>query len=99
MDVTIQNTKTSCLTAQIQRLKIELECKAPRQFHYGDALGFLRAVYNNEGLPLTVRLDAARTAIKYETPSLSAVAVNDKGPSIAEQLAEGRKRAEQQQME
>jgi hypothetical protein len=100
MDVITQNTEVGYLTAEIQRLRLELErLKAPRQFHYGDALGFLRAVYNNESLPLGVRLDAARTAIKYETPALSAVAVNCEEHSIADRLAEARKRYEQQQRE
>jgi hypothetical protein len=95
MNAVAPNRETGVLTAEVQRLKSELErLQAPRQFHYGDALGFLRAVYNNEALPLHVRLDAARTAIKYETPSLAAVAVQAaKEDTIAEQLAAGRKRA------
>ena len=98
MDVITQNTEVGYLTAEIRRLKLELErLKAPRRFHYGDALGFLRAVYNNESLPLTVRLDAARTAIKYETPS--AVDLNCEAYSIGDQLAKARKRYEEQQRE
>src|SRR6516164_9010986 len=97
MDVIIQNTEVGYLTAEIRRLKLELEhLKAPRQF---DALVFLRAVYNSEALPLAVRLDAARTAIKYETPSLSAVAVNGGDHSIGDKLADARKLYEQQQRE
>jgi len=97
MDVITQNTEVGYLTAEIQRLRLELErLKAPRQF---DALGSLRAVYNSEALPLAVRLDAARTAIKYETPSLSAVAVNGENLSIGDKLADARKRYEQQQRE
>jgi hypothetical protein len=101
MNLMAPNTETGVLIAEVQRLKFELEClKASHQFHYGDALGFLRAVYNNEALPLAVRLDAARTAIKYETPSLSAVAVNSiEEPSIAEKLENARKRYEEQQRE
>jgi len=61
---------------------------------YSDAHGFLRAVYNNEALPLQVRLDAARTAIKYERPTLAAVAVQHSDDDIADQLAAGRRRAD-----
>ena len=97
MDVITPNAEVGYLTAEIRRLKLELErLKAPRRF---DALGFLRAVYNSEALPLAVRLDAARTAIKYETPSLSAVAVNGENLSIGDKLADARKRYEQQQRE
>jgi hypothetical protein len=42
-------------------------------------LDFLRAVYLNEGLPLSVRMRAAMEAAPYIHPKLSAVAVVDGG--------------------
>lgn len=69
------------------RLKAELSVT-----RYADAHGFLRAVYNNEALPLQVRLDAARTAIKYEKPTLAAVAVQHSDDDLAEKLEAGRLR-------
>ena len=39
----------------------------------GDAHGFLTLVYRDPSLPLEVRLDAAKTAISYETPRLASI--------------------------
>lgn len=41
-----------------------------------DALGLLQLVYRNGELPLTTRIDAAKTAIRYERAALSSVDVN-----------------------
>jgi hypothetical protein len=41
----------------------------------GDSYAFLATVYKNQALPLGVRLDAAKTAIAYERPRLSQVAM------------------------
>lgn len=41
----------------------------------GDAHQFLRMVYSDPSIPLDVRLDAAKSAIRFETPALSASAV------------------------
>lgn len=39
----------------------------------GDAHSLLVAVYKDETLPIDLRLDAAKAAIRYETPALAAV--------------------------
>ena len=45
----------------------------------GDALDFLRVVYRDPRIPLDVRIDAAKTAVRFERPSLQAVEVGGKG--------------------
>ena len=44
----------------------------------GDSYAFLATLYKNKDLPLAVRLDAAKTAIAYERPRLSNVAMTTK---------------------
>ena len=39
----------------------------------GDALTLLQAVYKNTGLAMSLRLEAAKQAIRFETPALSSV--------------------------
>jgi hypothetical protein len=41
----------------------------------GDSYAFLATLYKNKDLPLHMRLDAAKTAIAYERPRLSDVAM------------------------
>jgi hypothetical protein len=43
--------------------------------HEPSSLDFLRAIYLNEELPLSVRMRAASVALPFEMPKLSAVAV------------------------
>ena len=72
----------------------KLEVEVTRRRGETDAHGFLRAVYNNEALPLHIRLDAAKTAIKYEKPALQAVATQySDGREFAEKLEAARLRA------
>lgn len=69
-------TEFEHMKSTIERLELEIErLRAVGAVAQCDAHGFLRAVYNNEALPLHVRMDAARTAIKYETPTLAALGV------------------------
>ena len=52
----------------------------------GDALGLLQLVYKNTTLPIELRLDAARAAVPYERPRLSAVTANIETGLTLEQL-------------
>ena len=70
--------------------------KAPIHFdgNASDAHSLLRAIYQDTSLPLYARMDAARIAIKHETPTLSASrteigAIGD----FAERLRDARMRA------
>jgi hypothetical protein len=51
-----------------------------------EPLEFLEAVYNNEDLPLTVRIRAAIEAAPYKHPKLSAAQIVHLGGSFAERL-------------
>ena len=44
----------------------------------GNAHAFLMLLYKNPCLPVGVRLDAAKAAIRYETPALSAITYEEK---------------------
>lgn len=65
----------------------------------GDAHAFLILIYKNPGLPLDLRVDAAKAAIRFEKPALTAVdargtfeaihyAMSDEPPSEAEWTAQ-----------
>lgn len=51
-----------------------------------NSLDFLRAVYLNAELPLSVRMRAARDCLQYETPRLSVVASINDPNQFAERL-------------
>ena len=52
--------------------------------------------YNDTSLPLYARLDAARIAIRHETPTIAASKpLGGLGLDLARQLEEGRKRGEE----
>ena len=54
----------------------------------------LKNVYNDTSLPLYARLDAARIAIRHETPTIAASrSLGGPDTDLARQLEEGRKRA------
>ena len=44
----------------------------------GDAHQLLVTIYRDESLPLSMRLDAAKSAVKYERPALAATMVTQK---------------------
>ena len=61
-----------------------------------DAHTLLKRIYNDVSLPLYARLDAARIAIRHETPPIAASkSLGGPGTDLAKQLEEGRKRAEE----
>jgi hypothetical protein len=52
----------------------------------GDALAFLRAVYQSPAAPLSVRMKAAIEALPFEKPSLRATAAVIMGSDFASRL-------------
>ncbi len=59
-----------------------------------DAHTLLKKIYNDTSLPLYARLDAARIAIRHETPPIAASKSHGGfDTDLARQLEEGRKRA------
>jgi hypothetical protein len=56
----------------------------------------LKAIYNDTTLPLYARLDAARIAIRHETPTIAASKpLGGPHTDLAKQLEEGRKRGDE----
>jgi hypothetical protein len=49
-------------------------CEIDAGVRAGDALDFVKTCYNNEDLPLELRMKAAGIALPFERPKLSAVA-------------------------
>ena len=60
-----------------------------------DAHTLLKRIYNDVSLPLYARLDAARIAIRHETPPIAASKSLGGPTDLARQLEEGRKRGEE----
>jgi hypothetical protein len=61
-----------------------------------DAHTLLKNIYNDTPLPLYARLDAARIAIRHETPTIAASkSVGEFDTDLARKLEEGRKRADE----
>lgn len=58
-----------------------------------DALALLRRTYQDESLPLYIRLNAAQVAIKYETPAKATTSVVIGGGDYAARIERGRARA------
>jgi hypothetical protein len=52
----------------------------------GRALEFLQAIYQNQEIPLGVRMRAAIEALPFETPKLSATAIVPDDGDFAERL-------------
>ena len=77
------NRKTTARARAAARVKNLAAVLGPDAFE-GDALGLLQLVYKNTSWPL--RLDAARAAIPYERPRLSAVMANVDSGLTLEQL-------------
>lgn len=65
------NQKTEERKAAIRKVAKKIELMLPDAFT-GNAHELLVLVYKDPSLPLDVRLDAAKAAIRYETPALQA---------------------------
>lgn len=58
--------------AAIEKAAKKIERLIPNAFD-GNAHALLMAIYKDETQPMDMRLDAAKSAIRYESPALSAI--------------------------
>lgn len=59
----------------------------------GDAHALLMAIYKNPSCPLDLRMDAAKTAIRFEKPALASAAIDGNlSNNIAARIKAGRAR-------
>lgn len=96
-DLAAQVEKLQAEKADLQRELISAYHKiaALKELFEGDAIAYLRTVYNNPNYELRERLRAAEAALPYERPKLSAsmLVEGSKGASghqLAERLKEAR---------
>jgi hypothetical protein len=68
------NKRTAETKAAIKAVVAEFEAAVPSAFD-GDALAFMQILYRDPAQPIELRLDAAKSAAKFERPAPSAVAV------------------------
>jgi hypothetical protein len=64
----------------------------------GNSLDFLRAVYRNAALPLSIRMRAAQAALVHEVPRLAVTAVLNQGDDFATRLDRCIERARETRM-
>ena len=69
-----KNRRTAAVEAAAKAAAEVIEAAMPGAFE-GDAHAFLMAVYKDPKQPLDLRVDAAKSAIRYEKPALSTVDV------------------------
>jgi hypothetical protein len=48
----------------------------------GDAHAFLMSIYKDKSLPLNLRLDAAKSAIRYEKPAMTVIDARSKTETV-----------------
>jgi hypothetical protein len=74
-------------TVEAELAKIERAAEEAQAIdHAGDALTFLRSVYQNPSIALPVRMRAAIEALPFERPSLKATAALVMGGDFADRL-------------
>jgi len=78
---------------RLEKTKVEAVIIGPN----GNSLDLLRAVYQNNDLPLATRMRAAMACLKHEVPALIATAVVNEG-SFAELLERRLQRFEQMKL-
>ena len=71
----MKNKRTAQREAAMQAAAEALTETIPNAFA-GDAHGLLVAVYKEPAQPMEMRLDAAKAAIRYETPALASTILN-----------------------
>ena len=54
----------------------------------GDAHALLALTYKNESLPLAVRLDAAKAAIRFEKPVMSPVGARESNDNVVYEISD-----------
>ena len=82
-----RNKRTEKREREAKRAAEAIEAVIPEAFA-GDAHAFLMTVYKDPMQPLANRLDAAKTAIRYELPTLSPVEQVRRGDEVIVPLAE-----------
>jgi hypothetical protein len=74
-----KNPNTKARHAAIKAIVAKVEPTIENAFD-GDAVSFMQLIYRDPSQDISVRLDAARHAARYERPTLTAVAVRDVSP-------------------
>jgi hypothetical protein len=67
-----RNKLTKERLARVEAVSKAIEAFLPEAFH-GDAHAFLVAVYKDPAHPIDLRVDAAKAAVRYEKPALTAI--------------------------
>ena len=80
------------VVAELDRIE-EAQERAERVTPQPRALEFLQAIYQNEMVPLSIRMRAAIEALPFETPKLSATAFVPMGGEFPKQLEHAIKRS------
>jgi hypothetical protein len=81
-----KNKRTLAMQAQAQETAEKIkEALGTDAAFAGDAHALLMAVYKNEQMPMEMRLDAAKSAVRYEKPALSSV--DQKGDTAPRYIA------------
>jgi hypothetical protein len=73
------NKRTAETKAAIQKVVAQFEATHPTAFD-GDAVALMQLIYRDPSQDISLRLDAAKTAARFERPTLSAVATRDMTP-------------------
>jgi hypothetical protein len=74
------NRDTTKRTAYVKAAIVRFEAEVPEAF-IGDAVAFMQLIYRDPNQELSVRLDAAKAASRFERPTLAATLVRDMTPT------------------
>lgn len=80
-------------TVAVQDAMLEASTKLAKSLHDafdGDAHALLMAIYKNNALPLDIRLDAAKAAVRYEKSPMPSALPAGESFSIAEEIRRAR---------
>jgi hypothetical protein len=77
-----KNKRTLLLEGAARQLQDDAKRILGDETFEGDAHALLALIYKNASLPLAVRLDAAKAAIRYENPAMTAVDAHSKTETV-----------------